>query len=58
MQFFKKSQLKYKRDLKYVAPSDKGKVNHNTFVFADDGKKYKAVGITHSDKTFGKKICL
>lgn len=30
------------------------KVNHNTYVFGDDGRKYKAVGITHSDKTFGK----
>lgn len=28
---------------------------HNTYVFADDGKKYKAVGITHNDHTFGKK---
>lgn len=31
------------------------KINHNTYVFSDDGKRYKAVGITHSDKTFGKK---
>ena len=30
------------------------KINHNTYIFADDGKNYKAVGITHSDKTFGK----
>lgn len=30
------------------------KINHNTYVFGDDGKRYKAVGITHSDKTFGK----
>ena len=30
------------------------KISHNTYVFGDDGKNYKAVGITHSDKTFGK----
>ena len=30
-------------------------INHNTYVFGDDGKKYKAIGITHSSKTFGKK---
>ncbi len=28
-------------------------VNHNTYVFGDDGKKYKAVGITHKETTFG-----
>lgn len=30
------------------------KISHNTYVFGDDGKNYKAVGITHSGKTFGK----
>lgn len=27
---------------------------HMTYVFGDDGSKYKSVGITHSPKTFGK----
>lgn len=30
------------------------KISHNTYIFADDGSNYKAVGITHSEKTFGK----
>lgn len=30
------------------------KTNHNTYIFGDDGKNYKALGITHKDKTFGK----
>ena len=30
------------------------KTGHNTYVFGDDGRNYKAVGITHRDKTFGK----
>lgn len=31
------------------------KTKHTAYVFEDDGKKYNAVGITHKEKTFGKK---
>ena len=46
----KNSKLKPKNEFRFNR-----KINHNTYVFGDDGKNYKAVGITHRDKTFGKK---
>ena len=31
------------------------KEKHTNYIFEDDGKNYRAVGITHHKKTFGKK---
>lgn len=42
-------KIKSKNEFRYNR-----KISHNTYVFGDDGKNYKAVGITHSNKTFGR----
>lgn len=45
-----KKKYRAKNEFRYCK-----KTKHTAYIFEDDGKKYNAVGITHKEKTFGKK---
>ncbi|MDE7337064.1 MAG: hypothetical protein K2N32_03000 [Clostridia bacterium] len=54
---FKKRKEKQANSKKYE-PRNEFRFNHATkhpnYIFGKDGRKYKAMGITHDQKTFGK----